>query len=67
MDANPKSRTSRIAALGLVIELIAIYRMTKIFRQLRAARKQRGDSARPSAVSKKTRSKDSPKASRRTG
>ena len=39
MDTKQESRKSRIAALGLVIELIAIYRMTKIFRQLRAARK----------------------------
>jgi len=40
MDASQKRRKSRIAALGLAIELIAIYRVTKIFRQLRAARMQ---------------------------
>lgn len=51
MDADQKRRKSRIAALGLAIELIAIYRVTKIFRQLRAARKRgddRGTAARSS-------------------
>jgi len=49
MDADQKRRKSRIAALGLAIELIALYRVTKIFRQLRAARKQGDDrgTARP--------------------
>ena len=40
MNADAKNRKSRVAALGLVIELIAIYRMTKIFRELRARRKK---------------------------
>jgi hypothetical protein len=43
MDAKTTSRKSRIAALGVVIELIAIYRLTKIFRELRARRNQGGE------------------------
>jgi hypothetical protein len=53
MDADQKRRKSRIAALALAIELIAIYRVTKIFRQLRAARKQVDDRGAAARVSGK--------------
>jgi hypothetical protein len=47
MNADPKKRKSRIATLAIAIELVALYRITKIFRSLRANREQRGESANP--------------------
>jgi hypothetical protein len=47
MNFDPKKRKSRVAALAIAIELVAIYRITKIFRSLRANRAQGAGSANP--------------------
>ena len=47
MNSDPKKRQSRIAALAIAIELVALYRITKIFRSLRANREPRGEAANP--------------------
>jgi len=49
MNSDPKKRKSRIATLAIAIELVALYRITQIFRSLRANREHRADAANPIA------------------
>ena len=50
MKAETKKRKSRIAALAIALELIALYRLAQTFRSIRANRKAMADADAPSAA-----------------